>query len=153
MWKDRLRDSGHLVRLLLLVAVAVSLFLVVRAAVIPDSFGQYGHYRPGALADNQKHPLIHAGQAECTLCHEDEVKARNAGKHSGVACEACHGPLAAHAADPDAHKPVLPAVTPLCTNCHEKDAAKPKWFPQVASKQHSEGMDCNSCHQPHQPKL
>ena len=68
------------------------------------------------------------------LCHDDEAKARAAGKHAHVACEACHGPLAQHADDPAAHVPQLPDVANLCRRCHEKDAAKPKNFPQVVDR-------------------
>jgi hypothetical protein len=87
------------------------------------------------------------------LCHDDEGKARAAGKHAHVACEACHGALAQHADDPAAHVPKLPEVANLCRRCHEQDAAKPKNFPQVATAAHSGGMACNNCHQPHNPHL
>lgn len=153
MWNNVLRESSHLLRLFVVLAGAVGLFLIVRASVVPEGFGKYGHYRAGALDDNRNHPLVHAGQAQCVLCHEDQANARKQGKHAGVACEACHGPLALHAEDPDKNKPAKPAATALCISCHEKDAAKPKWFKQVASKEHSQGMDCNACHQPHKPKL
>ena len=55
-----------------------------------------------------------------------------------MACEACHGPLATHANDPSALKPTLPNVADLCRRCHEKDAAKPKKFPQVVTAEHSQ---------------
>jgi nitrate/TMAO reductase-like tetraheme cytochrome c subunit len=60
--------------------------------------------------------------------------------------------LAAHANDPSI-KPKLPEVADLCRRCHEKDAAKPGWFPQVATAEHSGGMKCTDCHQPHNPHL
>jgi hypothetical protein len=87
------------------------------------------------------------------MCHDEQATARAAGKHAHVACEACHGPLAQHADDPAAHVPKLPDVADLCRRCHEKDAAKPKNFPQVATAEHSGGVACNSCHQPHNPHL
>jgi protein-arginine kinase activator protein McsA len=52
-----------------------------------------------------------------------------------------------------AHPPKLPEVANLCRRCHERDAAKPKNFPQVATAEHSGGMACNNCHQPHNPHL
>ena len=36
-------------------------------------------------------------------------------------------------------KPKLPDVANLCRRCHEKDAAKPKTFPQVVTAEHSGG--------------
>lgn len=148
-----LRDSGHLIRPAIVLVAGLGIFMLIRVAVIPKAFGQYGHYRPGALDTIRQHPIAFAGQAECVLCHEDQAKVRAAGKHARVACEACHGPLAKHVDDPVANVPKRPDVADLCRRCHEKDAAKPKGFPQVATIEHSGGMICNSCHQPHNPHL
>lgn len=148
-----LRDSGHLVRPAVVLLAGLGIFLVVRGAVIPKDFGEYGHYRPGALDLIRQHPIAFAGQAQCLDCHEEEAKARAAGKHAHVACEACHGPQAAHVADIANVKPALPDVATLCARCHEKDAAKPANFPQVATADHSGGVACNTCHQPHNPHL
>ena len=98
-------------------------------------------------------PISYAGQDQCVLCHDDEAKVHSTGKHAGVRCEACHGALAKHADDPGANKPKLPDVANLCRRCHEKDAAKPKGFPQVDTVAHSQGILCNTCHQPHNPHL
>ena len=38
----------------------------------------------------------------------------------------------------------MPDVANLCRRCHEKDAAKPPNFPQVATAEHSGGVLCNS---------
>jgi predicted CXXCH cytochrome family protein len=147
------RDSGHLVRPAIVLLAGLGIFLLIRSAVVPQAFGQYGHYRPAALELNRRHPAAFAGQGECVLCHDAEAKTRAAGKHIRVACEACHGPQARHAADPMALKPALPDVASLCVRCHQKDAAKPKGFPQVAPADHSGGLVCNTCHQPHNPHL
>lgn len=147
------RDSGHLIRPAVVLLAGLGVFLAIRAAVVPKGFGKYGHYRPAALEAIRSKPVVFAGQDMCLMCHEDQGKARAAGKHAHVACEACHGPQAEHANDPVAHKPVLPDVANLCRRCHEKDAAKPKGFPQVVTAEHSAGMLCNACHQPHNPHL
>lgn len=127
--------------------------MVIRSAVVPKGFGQYGHYRAGALDLIRQKPVAYAGQQECVLCHDAEAATRAAGKHAHVACEACHGALAKHAGDPSAMVPKLPDVANLCRRCHEKDAAKPKWFPQVVTAEHSGGMSCKDCHQPHNPHI
>jgi len=129
--------------------------MVIRSAFIPKAFGKYGHYDAAALDVLRQRPMAYAGQDQCVMCHDDQAKVRAAGKHAHVACEACHGPQAAHALadDPSAHKPQLPDVANLCRRCHEKDAAKPRTFPQVATAEHSGGAACNSCHQPHNPHL
>jgi Cytochrome c7 and related cytochrome c len=146
------RDSGHLIRPALVLLGAVVVFMVVRAAVVPKNFGEYGHYRPAALGLVREHPLSFAGQDQCVVCHQDQADARKAGKHAKVACEACHGALEAHASDPSI-VPKLPDAGKLCRTCHEKDTAKPAWFPQVVSAEHSGGVKCTVCHQPHNPHL
>jgi uncharacterized CHY-type Zn-finger protein len=149
----RIGDSAHLIRPAVVIVVGLALFLGLRQLVIPKDFGKYGHFRPGALDQIRQRPVAYAGQDQCLMCHVDQGAARSEGKHAHVACEACHGALAKHAEDPTAVTPKLPDVATLCATCHEKDAAKPAWFPQVASAEHSSGMKCNDCHKPHNPKL
>jgi hypothetical protein len=148
-----LRDWAHLLLPASVLVLALGIFLVVRSAVVPKSFGQFGHYRAAALDTIRLRPVSFAGQDTCVACHDDQAKTRALGRHAHVACEACHGPQAQHAEDPVAHVPQLPDVANLCRGCHEKDAAKPKGFPQVVTAEHSGGALCNSCHQPHNPHL
>jgi hypothetical protein len=152
---QRLRDSAHLIRPAVVLVIGLGLFLIARAAIVPKGFGKYGHYRPGALETIRSKPISYAGQDACVMCHDDQAKARAAGRHAHVSCEACHGPQAQHAQadDPAAHKPKLPDVANLCRRCHEKDSAKPAAFPQVVTAEHSGGALCNTCHQPHNPHL
>lgn len=147
------RNAAHLIRPALVLLAGLAMFLIIRAIVVPRSFGKYGHYRADALGMISARPISYAGADQCILCHDKEAKEHGAGKHAGVRCEACHGPLAEHADDPEANKPKLPDVANLCRRCHEKDAAKPKWFPQVETATHSQGMLCDACHQPHNPHL
>jgi len=128
------KDAGHLFRFAGLFVLAFLLFLVVRHFVVPKSFGQYGHYRAAAIGEIAAHPAKFAG-------HDT--------------CEACHGAQGAHAFadDPSTNKPVLPDTTILCARCHTASAAKPKGFPQVVPADHSNGMPCDTCHQPHSPAM
>ena len=147
-----LRDWEHLIRPALVLLAGMALFLVIRHAVVPKAFGQYGHYRPGALDSIRQRPISFAGQDACIACHDDEAKVRSGGPHAHVACEACHGAQAQHAGDPT-QKPPLPDVANLCRRCHEKDSAKPAGFPQVTTAEHMGGTLCNSCHKPHNPHV
>jgi hypothetical protein len=150
--RKSLRDVEHLIRLVAVIVAGVIVFLLIRRVMVPPGFGQYGHYRPGALEDNRNRPVKFAGHAVCEACHEEVAKVKNTGRHAKVACEACHGPQALHTEDPSANKPKRPDPAALCVRCHEADPAKPKGFPQVVSKEHSGGENCGSCHQPHKPK-
>lgn len=147
----RFKDAAHFVRLVALLAVGLTAFLMFRAFAIPAGFGQYGHYRGPALKEIRNRQVSFAGQTVCEGCHTDEHDKVAAGAHRGVHCEACHGPQAVHANDND-KKPVLPKTPELCVQCHEASAAKPKNFRQVVSAEHSGGEDCKSCHVPHSPK-
>jgi len=144
------RDREHLLRLLCLFAVGVVLFLGARAVLVPEGFGVLGHYRVGALADNAGRSVTFGGEATCLTCHED---GRTGGAHAGVRCEACHGPLAAHAADPSTVSASRPEPKTLCRVCHEQTVGRPRDFPQVRSEDHSGGASCADCHKPHAPGL
>jgi hypothetical protein len=151
--RDFLRNTEHLSRVVLLLAVGVIAFLLVRRAIVPAEFGKMGHYRPGVLDDIRARPVKFAGREACEACHSDQVEAKSKGKHVNVGCEACHGPLAKHAEDPAAVVPQLPDTAVLCARCHEANSAKPKGFPQVIAAEHSAGLPCNTCHKPHNPKI
>ena len=147
------RDFEHLLRLVAIFVVGFALFIVVRAMLVPDDFGVYGHFRSGALDDNRQRPLAHAGVAACSDCHDDVVTSRAGGGHEKVRCEACHGPLAAHADDPSAQAPELPDPGTVCLRCHLPAMAKPATFPQVDPAEHADNEPCDTCHLPHSPRL
>jgi uncharacterized CHY-type Zn-finger protein len=151
--KDFLRSTAHLSRVVLLLAIGLIAFLLVRRAIIPAEFGKWGHYRPGTLDDVRARQIKFAGREACEACHADQLEAKSKGKHANLGCEACHGALARHAEDPAAVVPQLPDTAVLCARCHEANSAKPKGFPQVIAAEHSSGLPCNTCHKPHNPKI
>jgi len=147
------KDFEHLIRLAAVIAVALVAFVVLRAAVVPRSFGEYGHYRGEAIGEIAARPVAFAGHDTCETCHTDGVDQKKIGKHVVVACEACHGAQARHADDPGSVKPGKLDTAVVCARCHEANAAKPKSFPQVVTADHSAGIACDTCHQPHRPKI
>ncbi len=151
--QGRWKDSIHLIRPAAVFLAGLLLFLVVRAYIVPPTFGQYGHYRGAVLDEVRARPVKYAGQETCAGCHVEETEVKGKGKHATVACEACHGPAARHADDPGSMRPMKPEGTALCAGCHEMDAAKPKWFRQVNTKEHMPGMKCTECHAAHSPAL
>ncbi len=146
-----LKESEHLLRLVAVFAVGLVLFLVIRQAIVPKGFGEFGHYRGPALDDIAARPISFAGHATCEACHDDQAKTKAAGKHAGLSCETCHGPAAAHTEDPTEHAVMKPDPKVLCVRCHEADPARPKSFPQVVSKDHAGDTSCIECHKPHSP--
>jgi hypothetical protein len=151
--KTFFEGSGHLIRLALAALVAVAVFFAIRHALVPATFGQYGHYRAASLEEIAARTPVFAGRETCATCHADKAGEKSKGPHANVGCEACHGPAAKHAQDFSTQKPPLPDTAKLCVVCHEADGAKPKTFPQVVSKEHSGGAACGTCHNPHQPKF
>lgn len=153
--KGLFKDKEHLFRVAALFVAGFFLFLVARAILVPKGFGEYGHYRAGALDDNRSRPLTFAGRAACESCHSDVAETRKGSKHDGIGCETCHGAQALHAADPadEKHKPKRPDPKVLCLMCHLENVAKPAKFPQINPKEHGDGQPCNSCHKPHHPEI
>lgn len=146
------KHAGHLWRLAAVFAVGTIAFFVIRALVVPHSFGEYGHYRGAAIGEIAKKPLHYGGHKACESCHSDIAKTKSAGKHAHVNCEACHGPQIKHAEDYSID-PGKPDSAKLCVRCHAESAARPKWFPQINVAKHAGGMDCDSCHDPHNPVI
>lgn len=149
----KFKDVEHLLRLAAVFIVGILVFFVVRAQFLPKSFGEYGHYRGQALKEIAAREPRFAGHQACEDCHTDVVEVKKAGKHAGVNCEACHGPLAKHAASPADVTPQLPDTLVLCPRCHQANIAKPAGFPQVDAKEHMGDVKCDTCHQPHSPLL
>ena len=147
------KDAGHLFRFAALSLVGGLTFLGVRAFLVPKSFGQYGHYRGNALAEIAARPVNFAGHQVCEDCHADVLEKKKSGRHVHVNCEACHGAQAKHADDPASVQPAKLDTAVLCVRCHEANIAKPTAFPQVVSAEHSGGLACDTCHQPHSPAI
>jgi hypothetical protein len=151
---SRFGPYEHVVRMAGLFVIGIGAFVVLRVLFVPDDFGVYGHYRAGALDDNRKGPLAYAGRAACESCHPDIIETRKGGKHEAIGCEACHGPLAKHAAQEEgAPAPLKPKPREGCLACHTKDGSKPEAYPQVVASEHAPDGACTDCHNPHKPGL
>ena len=147
------KNSGHLFRYAAVFVVGSLTFLGIRGMFVPKSFGEYGHYRGNAIDEIAAHPIHFAGHQACETCHTDVLEKKSAGKHAHVNCEACHGAQAKHADDPSSVTPPKLDTAVLCVRCHAASAARPKSFPQVVADDHSNGLACETCHQPHSPAV
>jgi predicted CXXCH cytochrome family protein len=150
--KFSFKDAEHLIRLAVIFAMGGLLFVVVRAQMVPDDFGKFGHYRAGAIDDERAGAPVHAGQAACAECHTDVVELRARARHAAVSCEACHGALASHASG-EVAKPPRPNGRELCVRCHAAKTGKPRQYPTVSIKEHAGEEACVTCHTPHSPKV
>jgi hypothetical protein len=142
----------QLKRLAIAFAVFIVLFLMLRKFLVPDSFGQYGHYRGDSLADNALPEIHYAGQQACLDCHQDieDLKAKDV--HARIHCETCHGPGQKHVLSGEASDILKPDSREFCGNCHGKNAAKkPGTIVQVQLSEHNTDKKCIECHNPHQP--
>jgi hypothetical protein len=138
----------QIVRLVLLTLAIVGSYMVARAFLTPQTFGQYGWYRGAALGEIASRTPVFAGKQACDECHSDISKKMAQFEHKTLSCEACHGVSKDHAEDPDISPVKLSGSH--CIRCHEANPSRPKWFAQIVVKDHYSGK-CTDCHLPHAP--
>lgn len=142
----------QITRLALAFAIFISIFLVVRHFLVPDTFGQYGHYRGASLIDNALPEIHYSGQQSCFECHQDIEDHKAQDVHSDIHCETCHGPGQKHVVSSKPEDILKPYSREFCGVCHSKNAAKQKnAIFQVDLKEHNVDKKCIDCHNPHQP--
>jgi hypothetical protein len=142
----------QVVRLAVAFALLAALFVVGREVLVPETFGETGHYRAAAVDSIVAHPIKYAGRDICGVCHTRIAEKRETSNHRGVSCEVCHGPAATHVASPGEVKPPAPRERGFCPLCHGYDASRPTGFPQIDPVAHNPLVPCMSCHDPHAPE-
>lgn len=161
---------SHIYRLVLILVLGISGFLVVRSLAIPESWDGDRFYRQDALQELKDRPLRFGGNAACagSGCHEGErvsshrrrFLAISQGKHQSLACENCHGPLVAHARDGrKVGYAQLTVENSLCFSCHLALVSRPRKFAQFSEQllyhkllKVNTGSPCRDCHDPHDPR-
>lgn len=139
-------------RHLIVMVVLVGIFLVARYLLVPDSFGEYGHYRGLSLQENEARPMHYAGEESCTACHKEHAEMKEIDVHSELSCETCHGPGLAHEENPDSVKVYVPHSREFCGRCHAENPARSRnVIFQINLQEHNPGKECIECHNPHQP--
>lgn len=143
---------AQLKRLIPLFIIFIGLFLTVRHLLIPDSFGQYGHYRGDALIDNASKAMIYSTKEACFECHDDIQEILENDVHAGLSCLTCHGPGLQHVENPAADNIGKESGREFCGRCHHLNAARPidVVFQVDIKTHHTEEADCIDCHNPHQ---
>lgn len=151
-----MKDIRHLVRVAATFVVVITLFLVVRSFLVPESYGRMGHYRADCVKETEAMEIKYMGEKECSACHAKQHGDKRRSSHRGIACESCHGAAHAHVKSPATAKPILimpDQARKFCRRCHEENVSRPKDFAQVNMHTHNPGLPCTGCHNPHSPKL
>jgi hypothetical protein len=142
----------QLKRLIPLFAVFIGLFLLARYFLVPETFGEYGHYRGASLGENAALELHFAGKEMCSMCHDDIASDLQGDQHRFLSCEVCHGPGMDHANSPEEHQLARPGERGHCGKCHFVHPAKNKEIIlQVEPEEHYPENECITCHNPHKP--
>jgi hypothetical protein len=168
------KNVRHIIRLFVVLAIGGAILLVVRNALIPPTFGQYGSYVGSSLEVIRNKPVQYVGSERCKDCHKNEFRKWAKKGHATVSCEVCHGPGAEHSVENVDPRPLPPRsqssgkmaeqAHDLCMSCHAKAPGRAPDFPQIQSKLHlaefkiteqsddfEESTRCLTCHPGHSP--
>ena len=150
---NKLPVPQQVISLAIVFAILIAILIGARIFLVPESFGEYGHYRADAVEDNASKEINYAGYNACLECHEDIFEQKKNSNHDKVSCEACHGPAAKHVNAPDEFTPTAPRGRGYCPLCHGYNPSRPTGFPQIVTALHNPGKPCMTCHNPHNPLL
>ena len=142
----------QVIRLAILFLLLGGLLVAARHYLVPETFGELGHYRAAAVTANASRPQVYAGHEVCAACHPDITETHDQARHKSVACEVCHGAGAAHSEAPLDIKPPAPRERGYCPLCHGYDPSRPTGFPQIDPVLHNPVQPCITCHNPHAPE-
>lgn len=163
--ESKSRYNSHLIKLIVAFVVFGVAAFFGRQFFIPETMGQYGHYRGSDIEDQRNVPIKLQSNEACFDCHKPIRKIHKKGVHKTVSCEICHGPYGNHIKD-DKKIGVLPVkrdaeITQLCLRCHNKiiQARPRESIKVVGMPEHLEEKkvqithNCNQCHMVHAPLL
>lgn len=156
-----MRYSKHYWRAFFLIVGGFLIFLIVRAVMVPKTFGEFGHYRGANPQEQMDKPVSFASPDACKTCHADIDTIHRANSHKSVGCQNCHAPLIVHVKDGNFVGDMPINKSPqLCLRCHRKLPSRPAAFPQIATKEHLQKSEddledgaCTACHSPHKPAM
>jgi hypothetical protein len=157
--------KNHVLRPLFVTIGIVVLILLVRMVYVPKDFGihkrgyMYGWHRKGNETDWQNFKVKYQGTQYCKDCHSDKYGSIMKSPHKIIPCEDCHGPAGNAEGvvhyDPD-KLPKLPIdkTRALCLRCHYPlpyPTSGRANIPSIDPDKHNPGMECVTCHNPHNP--
>ena len=148
----------HTIRLFLAISFILVIAVIVRSQLVPESYGDLGHFRADAIGEARHFEVRHVGRAACAECHDDVVALHAKDAHARVPCESCHGAGAIHV-DSDGEGEIhRPEGKQVCLICHRLLPARPGEFAQIEPEVHYRFVGvadpqtlCIDCHDPHEP--
>ena len=139
-------------RHLIILSIVIVISFLLRQWLVPESFGDLGHYRANSLGDNELFEMHYAGQEACAECHEEEYDLKEMDMHFELACETCHGPSLVHTETNESVDVWIPETRDFCGLCHAINAARSKdIILQIDMNEHNPEENCTYCHNPHAP--
>lgn len=91
-----MKPYSHITRALAIIMSILVIGAIIRAELIPSSYGKFGQYRADHLAEEMALIPLHKGDESCLGCHEKEWDIAD-GRHGEIPCENCHFFPSAHA--------------------------------------------------------
>lgn len=140
--------APQVVRITIVFAAIVFLFIAIRSQIVPAGFGEDGFHRKQGPERVASAPIRHAGMKACVDCHSSKIDLTPHVK-KGVHCESCHAASEAHVLNPESKKPKVPQTREDCTRCHAKIVSRPAWYPQIDPTKHNPDSRCIDCHEIH----
>lgn len=163
--ESRSKYNSHLIKLIIAMVVFGVAAFFGRQLFIPDTMGQYGHYRGADIEDQRNIQVKLQTNESCFQCHKPIRKIHKAGVHATVSCEICHGPYGSHIKEGEKIG-ALPVkrdedINQLCLRCHNKviQARPRESIKMVGMPEHLQDKKvrldhtCNQCHMVHDPLL
>lgn len=161
-----MKHNQHIIRGFIVLAVVLIVGAIIKAALIPSSFGQYGNYRADNLKEEMSYDPIYYENSYCLDCHDEDRADMPNGRHASVPCIDCHFMKTPHAEGDEWVSMPINRTREACAICHLSSPARPADFPQQKDlAQHIEdkwesimgpldkGAECVRCHKPHTPKI
>lgn len=151
--------KNHVWRPLYVVLAVVALVLATRMVLVPADFGigsrgyMYGWHRPSNEQQWKEVKVKHRTAQHCKQCHRELYDEIIQSPHALINCENCHGPALSHPEDPK-HLSV-DRSRELCARCHfrlEYHGSGRAKIRGIDPGKHNPGLECITCHWPHDPR-
>ena len=122
--ESKSKYNAHLIKLIIAIFVVAIGGFFARQLFVPESMGQYGHYRGADIEDQKNIPIKLGTNESCFQCHKPIRTIHKNGVHKTVSCEVCHGSYGNHIKD-GKKIGTLPVktkeeITALCLRCHNE---------------------------------